>query len=441
MDNFFKWGAEGRALPSRLLASASVGIVLASGCGLVGVTHRIADETPEELEYLASVSEVAWKWQAPDGEYRPNVRAVPGGVAVFHGDGVRILAGDSGERIWEYRDRGRMVLGNVSDNGEWVVLHVADDYEDEQAQMVVLDSATGELHHEYEADTSDRIVGGGESAMSLRPALRAVAEETWFTADPEGPLRARELGSDQELWQVAEPFECDGIGSTEAVLAWEESVLMGYTCYQAPEDPEEQEEAAFSENTEFVSGLVGFDPVDGTELWREQESTGKFPEDSLIRTFDVLEGDTLLVRYSHEHLGQVVDPHSGIVVTTEEGQVPVWATHDGERIGVWDRGARGYGMVDSQGRMVEEAYDRSGTVSVPGAVEPPVGLEEGVVHFDGQGRGGTEFAVFDDGQNLVPFSVDDALARSSSPKAVSVPGAVAVTYIDSEGDRYVVGLR
>lgn len=424
----------------RFLASASAGVFLLSGCGFGGPTHRVAAEEPPELEYPESVSEIAWEWQAPAGEDPPRLREVPGGVAVFHSEGVTVLSGENGERLWEYRDQGRVVLGNVSDDGERVLLHVFDDFEDEETQMVVLASDTGEVLHDYPVNMDERIVGGGELSLSIRPGLRAVTEQAWFTAEPEGALRAHTLGDGEELWRVEQPFDCEGTGSVEAVMAWEEAVVLAYTCVQAVEEGGQEVEAdTYTPNTEYVSALVGLEPEDGTELWRDQERRGRYAQDSLERTFQVVGGRTLLVGYPYGHLGQVVDPAEGPWLSTEEGSVPVWVSDDKERVGVWDHRGYGYGMVDRQGRVLEEAHQRD--VYVMGLVDTPVGLAQGVVHTEGFEGEGTHMVAFDDGKEIVPFRTDDSLALESAPTAVAVPGAVAVSYRDMDGDRYVVGLQ
>lgn len=418
------------------LVSLSFFLIVSVGCSFEEIQHGIADSVPEALGYPDSVSEVAWEWQPPGGSGLLLARSVPVGALMFHGDGVVALAGDSGEEVWKYRVKGSKVVGDVSDNQKFVALHV--DAEDEgQVEMVILDSSTGEILHQYPVDHgANPVSGGGVIWHQIRPALSAVTEEAWFTSTETGEVvTARELGTDENLWSVESPLECEESRTVDSVFAWDETVVLALTCFVDSEYPGA---GSMNDQVEFVSALIGLDSNDGSELWREEGLVGRHPDDSIEREFTTFEDGMVLVRYPYSDTGQVLDAATGEVVTMKDRQIPVWSSAGGARIGVWDRYVENYWITDPEGETRDQLSRRSDPVHATTLSDPGLGLERGVFHVDSFHLESGEMARFDGFDGSISFPRERAVL---SPLARMVSGAVVLTYLSAENKRYAAGLN
>lgn len=411
-------------------------LILSVGCSVEDVQHKTVDSAPENLEYPASVSEVAWEWRPPGGSGLLFVRPVPTGALIFHGDGVVALAGDSGEEVWKYRVKGSKIVGDVSDSREYVSLHVSDEGEG-KIEMVVLDSGTGEIVHQYSID-HETLAASGDGVIwdQIRPSLSAVTEEAWFTStDTGGGVTARELGTDEILWSVEAPLECEETRTVDSVFAWDETVLLALTCFVNSDSPGH---GSMDDQIEFVSSLIALDTDDGSELWREEGLFGRHPDDSILRDFTTFENGLVLVRYPYSDTGKVLDVSTGEVVTMQDRRIPVWASDDGSRIGVWDRYVENYWIIDLEGETQNQLSGRSAPVHESTLSDPGLGLEQGVFHADSDLLESGEVARFDGFESSFSLHRDRSVVH---PLVRLVPGAVVLTYLAEGDERYAIGLK
>lgn len=203
------------------------------GCTLGDGGHEVAGTTVE-LEHRTSVSAAAWEWEAP-GSSPSAVFSVPGGVVVLRGDGAVALSGETGEEIWKYQDPERETLGNVSDDGRYVVLQTGDV---DGTELLVLDSGTGEVVYEQPFDRFGAEIVERVAEMSqLQGSLSGVTSDLWVVREESGVV-ARRLTSEGTLWSVAakELARCEGVGSVDELAVLDEVVVAAVTCYEQPED-------------------------------------------------------------------------------------------------------------------------------------------------------------------------------------------------------------
>ncbi|HIY39711.1 MAG TPA: PQQ-like beta-propeller repeat protein, partial [Candidatus Nocardiopsis merdipullorum] len=146
------------------VAVAAVAVLLLSSCS---VTEEMGQwfaglkeeewEPIQDLEYPTSVSEVAWRWEVPEGNDTPRVGAIPvtGGVGAVLDDGIIALSAETGGEMWSYQVSGSEVFKATSSDGRYFVLQIMDS-EDEDAppRMIILDLETGEPVEDY-------LLGGG----------------------------------------------------------------------------------------------------------------------------------------------------------------------------------------------------------------------------------------------------------------------------------------
>ncbi|GAA1092178.1 hypothetical protein GCM10009642_34020 [Nocardiopsis metallicus] len=384
-----------------------------------------------DLEYPLSVSEVAWEWQAPDGGGWLLSKPIPVGVAVFYGDGVTVLAGDSGEELWAYRVPGSEILGNVSDDQRFVVLTLANEGED-NVEMLILDSGTGKILHRYNlSEISRSVVGEGSSNYHLRSALSSVTESAWFTADQSGEVTAREFSTDEKLWSVEVTANCPQDESVDDIFAWDKVILLAVTCFPGTE-------AKSGVSADFVSALIGIDPSDGVELWREEVFFSDHPESSFDREFTARHDGMVLARYSHFDSGQVIDAFKGESLITDGREIPIWVSDDGSEIGLWDRRVENYWIKDHDGRIKRQLNGRGESVVRPILADPGIGLRQGILLTDRVFLEDGELALFEGFDHSVSIPSDRVVAWSSGHLA---PGSVVVTYNSNNDERFAVGLR
>ena len=335
------------------IAVAAVAVLLLSSCSAtVEVGQWFAGLKEEEwepiqdLEHPTSVSEVAWRWEIPEGNDTPSVEVIPvaGGVGVVLDDGIIALSGENGKEMWSYQISGSEVFSAGSQYGNYFVLQIMDsEDEDASPRMVILDLETGEPVEDY------LLSGSADSSGMARGWLKNVNGERWVTAS-EGGLTAFALGSDHAVWEVKDVVKCDeNMGSIDGMVTGEKVTVVGTTCYEQPED---EDVVKMTEGRDFISGLVGIDMDTGQELWRWEEQLGLFAADSMERGFSLHENGLLAVEYPYDQVGQFVDPATGEVTIFDEGRV-VWSSDDGSRIGLWDRRARNYRMEDLDGEIYE----------------------------------------------------------------------------------------
>lgn len=408
--------------------------------GQAGAGPGQSQEEIKGLEYRTEISEMAWQWEAPEGISRVRIFPVPGGVAALLDDGVVGLSGRNGGQMWEFRVSGSEAFGNLADHGRYFVLQLVD-LDDEAAppRMVVLDTATGKPAQDY------ALTEGDSSSGMVRGWLSNVTAEHWITVADDG-LAAFTLGSDQMAWSVPDLARCEDVGSIDALVTVEEVTVVAVTCY---EQPEGEDPVSMTEGQDFVSGFVGIDPATGEELWRTEEQVGMFPADSMEREVTAHESGLVTAYYPYGQAGQVVDPATGEAAVLEEGRV-LWTSEDGSLLGVWNERTRAYGKQDLAGEVREgSSDDGSGAAeSVMNALRGDVltvGLGGGVLQLAEEvpsGAGGNEIAMFQGFEGTVPVMFTGEEETSIEIRnARSVPGAVAVSYIDGAGRSGVIGLR
>ena len=431
------------------VAVAAVAVLLLSSCS---VTEEMGQwfaglkeeewEPIQELEYPTSVSEVAWRWEVPEGNDTHRVWLLPvaGGVGAVLDDGIIALSAETGGEMWSYQVSGSEVFSSGSSNGRYFVLQILDS-EDKDAppRMVILDLETGELVEDY------LLSGGADSTGKQRGWLSSINDERWVTAS-EGGLTAYALGSDHAVWEVKDVVECDeNMGSVDGMVTGEKVTVVGTTCY---EQPEEEDEIHMTEGQDFISGLVGIDMDTGKELWRWEDRLGLFPADSMERNFTLHENDLLTVDYPYDRIGQIVNPETGDVTTLDEGQV-LWSNDDGSRFGVWDQYTQNYRIEDLSGEVYEALEDKeldiADLIYVARRGGRIVGLEKGALEVTREvpeEAGQIDIAAFQgfESTNSVSFSWSETYDLRFV-EARSVPGAVAVSYLSYGETSGIIGIR
>ena len=431
------------------VAVAAVAVLLLSSCS---VTEEMGQwfaglkeeewEPIQDLEYPTSVSEVAWRWEVPEGNDTPRVGAIPvtGGVGAVLDDGIIALSAETGGEMWSYQVSGSEVFKATSSDGRYFVLQIMDS-EDEDAppRMVILDLETGEPVEDY------LLGGGADSTGMARGWLKNINGERWVTASEEG-LTAFALGSDHAVWEVKDVVKCDeNMGSIDGMITGEKVTVVGTTCYGQPED---EDVVKMTEGRDFSSGLVGIDMDTGKELWRWEEQLGLFAADSMERSFSLHENGLLAVEYPYDQVGQFVDPATGDVTIFDEGRV-VWSNDEGSRIGLWDRRNYDYRIEDLEGETYEalpekelDILDYMFSVEREGHV---VGLEEGLfqaVREVPRNAGKVEIAAFQGFESVASIDFtwnEEILLRLRG--ASSVPGAVVIPYYTFREDSGIIGIR
>ena len=431
------------------VAVAAVVVLLLSSCS---VTEEMGQwfagpkeeewEPIQDLEYPASVSEVAWRWEVPEGNdtYRVWLLPVAGGVGAVLDDGIIALSAETGGEMWSYQVSGSEVFSAGSNDGRYFVLQILDS-EDEDAppRMVILDLETGEPVEDY------FLSGGADSTGKQRGWLSSINDERWVTAS-EGGLTAYALGSDHAVWEVKDVVECDeNMGSIDGMVTGEKVTVVGTTCYEQPED---EDEIHMTEGQDFISGLVGIDMDTGKELWRWEDRLGLFPAASMERNFTLHENDLLTVDYPYDRIGQIVNPETGDVTTLDEGQV-LWSNDDGSRFGVWDQYTQNYRIEDLNGEVYEALEDKeldiADLIYVARRGGDIVGLEKGALEVTREvpeEAGQIDIAAFQgfESTNSVSFSWSETYDLRFV-EARSVPGAVAVSYLSYGETSGIIGIR
>ena len=425
--------------PVRIKFLVAGSLAFLVGCSTSG--HEVT-ESVVDLERQASVGEAAWEWGATGNE-RLAVFPVPGGVAVLQRNGVVILSGETGEEIWQYRVGEGEISGNLSDDGRYVVLRVeADGSRLEGGELVVLDSGTGEIEHEFEISDIEAFERVGWMPQ-VGESLSGVMGDIWVVQEEEDVV-AYDLGGGGNVWSTptSELSRCADVGSVDDLAVLDEALVVAVTCYEQPED---RESVDMVEGRDFVSGLVGLNPVSGEELWRFEEQLGMFPADSQGRTLEVQESGLLVVDYPFEDVRQLVDPTEGEVWGLGRNNV-LWSSADGSRVGVWHAELRDYRIEEPSGDVLASLEGETGASPAPTVSGGGfLGLEEGVLYVAEEIPADAEEPVIGyfsgfGGASEIGTSGHGG-ARREIHAVVSVPGAVVVSYTEDGGQSGVIGLH
>jgi outer membrane protein assembly factor BamB len=422
-------------------AALTLSVSVSTGCSALGGGHEVA-ESVVELEHRPAVSGVAWDWAAPDSS-RSAVFPVPGGVAVLQAAGVVVLSGETGEELWQYRVSEGEVSGNVSDDGRHVVLRSEGDTGagTGEAELTVLDSGTGEIVHEFNSSGVEAVERVGWMPQ-IGESLSGVTSGLWVVQEEHG-VAAHQLEDGEVLWSsdTADLARCEDVGSVDDLSVLDDVVVAAFTCY---EQPEGEDPVDMTEGQEFVSGLVGLDPTSGEELWWSEGQTGLFPADSHSRVLTVQSSGSIVVEYPYEEVRQLVAPSSGDVTDLGRNDV-LWSNSDGSTLGVWHAESRDYRHEDRSGEALMSLVEETGSASAPTVSGGGfLGLEDGVLYLAEEVEGGADapvLAYFTGFQGASEITADRDAQRTEVHDAVSVPGAVAVSYTDDEGRSGVIGLR
>ncbi|WP_157982512.1 PQQ-binding-like beta-propeller repeat protein [Nocardiopsis sp. FIRDI 009] len=424
MNGGFVMGVTGR---TRLLTVVCASLLLPlAGCGLSSGTGHSTNDDVRELAYPERVERVGWEWEVPEGARLVDTVPVPVGIAVLLDDGFVVLAGDTGEELWEYRAGEDARAAYASHLGDYLAVEI-EDPEDGSA-LVELDPSTGEVLQEVaveEATSSDRGIDEGSFSRNVADGVR-VARDPFD--DP--ALRALSLETGEALWVQEEPPECTTVDGpsrdTTAASVLGEVVLEGFFCTGG----------------EDGAGLLGRNLATGEELWRFEEDFGPSEPDlgaperrydpltdrylaertlnGPTRVFDVVTGE-LLGEWEGAVIG-VLEDESVVVLYAEEGE---------------------YRREDLSGEVLNAMPIPSGA----SRSEYPAVLEGGVI---GHGRDTRDQEVQvwfhawgNDGE---PSAIDVSDAALEDDKAAlsttAVPGAVVLSYSEDgdEGREVLLGL-
>lgn len=357
-------------------------------------------------------------------------------MLVFLDNGVVALAGETGEELWTYRDTGRELLGAVTDNGSYVVLH-----DEEGSWTVVLEKDTGRVAYEYTVDLSELDHDWIFSSWNLNVALSGVTGGTWVLADSPDSVSSFELDTGETLWATEDVPNCPHEGWVDDLIAWDEVVVAATTCF---EQPEGEDSVAMTVGREFTSEFVGLNPETGEELWRVEHSVGEMPYDSLERELVPRPDGLVLIRHAFPHKWGIslFDVEAG-EATNLKGTELLWTSPDGSMMGLWDTETGEYRVQDRSGN-VERTLDRGDVAMSSDLVSDGhrVGLADGVLYlgeYSESPSGPEGFGRFEgaDGSAVLTLDTEGGMTVHD---AISVPGAVVVHYDAAERES-VMGLR
>ncbi|MGW5879266.1 outer membrane protein assembly factor BamB family protein [Nocardiopsis terrae] len=364
------------------------------------------------------------------------IREMSEGVVVLLEGGAFALSGETGEELWSYYDRGEQLAGNVTDDGEYVVLH-----DEDSDRTVLLETDTGRIAHEYGLDLSEYEYTKTTSPHDLDAALGGITGETWVVRW-ENSVSSYDLDTGEPVWAAADVPSCSDVGQVDSLTVQKEVVVAATTCFEHPED---KETVAWTVGWDFTSELVGLDPGTGEELWRVEHSIGRMPYDSLGRTVTSRPGGLVYIDFNDPSLPlrySLLDIEAREATHLETRSL-LWTSQDGARLGLWDTETGDYLIQDRSGD-VERTLERDGVSMSDDMVADGhrVGLEGGVLYLaewteDGSVPEG--FARFEGFDSSTTFVWDRAESISVS-NALSVPGGVAVAY-RADGEPGVMGLR
>ncbi|OKI18987.1 hypothetical protein A6A08_05110 [Nocardiopsis sp. TSRI0078] len=407
-------------------------LLLPTGCGLsFGTSHTTHDDA-RALPYPDQVERVGWEWRPPEGTRVIGTVPVPTGVAVVLDDGYVVLAGDTGEELWEYRAEAAALAAYASRDGEYLALEVE---ESETGSLLLrFDSSTGEILEESARDEA----GGDDAGVDDSSFHRSVDEGTMVVRSSAGPaLTALSLETGDPVWTREEPAECtttDGLNSsTDDAIVLDDVVVEAFTCA-----PSVVRDFAYTreEGDVVISGLVGRDLRTGEELWRFEEDFGVVAFQSIDhRSLAPLSDRHLVVRTLNSpnilfdvSTGEVIGEWEGAVTgVLEDGSVVVWYARDGE----YRREAPGGTTLATLPNPAEAVPDTSDVTGL-GAGDSIV-LAEGVVNSGEHSLGPDAeiwFHGWDSGDDPVVIDVSQVGAEDTEarPSITAVPGAVVLDY-------------
>ncbi|WP_433699796.1 PQQ-binding-like beta-propeller repeat protein [Nocardiopsis sp. CA-288880] len=190
-----------------------------SGAG-DGIQHDTAEGDFSEPPVPATVSQVDWTWDAPEGARIGRIHPVPTGAVLQLNDGVVGLNTETGQTAWTYRIPDTDVDVAVSPDGASVVVSV-------EGRLVVLDSRTGEQKHSLEHGYSD------PDSLTLSTA-GLVADAGMLTSQEEGGvvIDLTPWSESEEGWRTA-ALQCpSGENASELDQAFltEARVILVYAC-------------------------------------------------------------------------------------------------------------------------------------------------------------------------------------------------------------------
>ena len=436
-----------RPTSTRIVAPVLVVFTLAA-CSVDGGEQ---DATVTDLPYIQSASKVAWTWATPDEVERKAIYPVPGGIAVLISGGVVALSGDNGEPMWEYREPASLAkdaFGTVSDDGQHFVLQIDRTDQSDSRQMVIIDTETGDVVHEFQVQKDSPF------AQSSEGQFTSVTDRYWLTVDTDsseggGTVSAYKVGTDERIWTAKELVDCKDSASVDSVLSADGTVIVAATCF-APQATDEQDDGDMVVGQDFTSTLVGLSADSGEEIWRTDSDTGVFASDSHDRQMSLLENGLASIYYPWSDTGQIVDPHTGELTTLEEGSA-LWADDEASLFNVWDERTRNYWQQDLSGDITKSidgferipADDYQETASRRDA--RVAGLSEGVVIAAEEvsaDEGDQRIALFRgfDGEKSIDFDWEgDQELRLT--EARSAPGAVVISYSSGYKESGVIALQ
>lgn len=356
------------------------------------------------------------------------------GVVVLTADGVHALSGVSGEELWSYRDRGRSLVSEVTDSGQYVVLH-----DEENSRTTLLETASGRVLHEFKSDLSGVKYTREHDRLHLESALGGISGENW-TVRWEDSVSSYDLSTGEPVWSVPNVPHCPHVGQVDDLAVGSDVVLAATTCF---EQPEGEESVASTVGQDFTSELVGLSSDSGEELWRIEHSVGRMPLDSLERSISPRPGGLVAIDFRYGGLGDsILDIGRREVTHLDTGSL-LWSSPDGSRFSVWDTETGAYRIEDLAGNAERES--ERDLVSMNDDIVKDghrVGLEGGVLHLESWMDSASVpegFARFEGFEDSAVLTWEDAVGLSIAD-AISVPGAVAVAYV-ADGRAGVMGLR
>lgn len=355
--------------------------LLISSCA-PAAEHDTAEPTPEVEEGPVSIQEEAWEW-APSS---PAEAVLPGetGPIIATSSGAIGLDPDDGDELWSYQnpdineldiESDEYNVGVTPDGAKVVLAWVGENLFRSPVEVVVLDSGSGELIHQYSYSPSDDM----DTDELTAPQLHNLSHEAWIEPTSDGFI-GRNISDGDVRWTYEPSDDCrvlPGYDPEEQrnpnVVTSEESYIFTEEC-----DEESPDDHSFS-----YADLLSLDADTGKVNW-SVDSTVVLDEYSESAEDEPPRTSLSLLSHQH-HIGvttnrgrSVIDARDGSFVfddltefssdsvTLDEfvdvssGQISR-LTHPG----IENDGPTSFSLIDPQEQEQVESSSLPGSYSVP----------------------------------------------------------------------------
>lgn len=234
--------------------------------------HFTGDTAPESTPVPQEVSGVAWEWEAPEGTVVREVAPGPAGPILLTEHGAIALDGSTGEELWGFTtsdpDGFDTRAGVTPGGGRTVLFQIRHAQEGAINQVTILDSATGQIDHEFEYRVEGDVYQSAGAGTDPAPDPGALSEHTW-PEPTQGGLLARNLQDGDIAWEYTPAAGCSIRSQPYGVNLDPYTIASTADLYLVPVhcDPEHQDTAGHEPSIESTGRLIALDAATGEPAW------------------------------------------------------------------------------------------------------------------------------------------------------------------------------